>query len=444
VGFRPRSVGVPSGQMEALARLREGVNRAGTVANGESTAGREAAIDWFWALLSFGLALGMFASGGLGPTEHDQRGLDGLGFLIAAGMSLPLLARRRAPVAVFLVVMASLVALASLRYPPDVTIGPAVALFTLARAAGRDVPFRLAVALGIGCFLAVAVALTVAYSDFFVAEIGFTGLVWLAIWFGGRGSRLKQERISWLEERAERAEHEAERERRLAAAEERTRIARDLHDSAGHAINVILVEAGAARLLRERDPERAEQALETIEEVAREQIGEIDRLVHALRSDDPDDQVIEDCVMPGGIPTGPAAGEALFERMRASGLDLDVEWHGERRRLGPRVGRASFRILQEALTNAVRHGTGSARVRVHFGDHQVEFMVDNPIDGDEPGHEGFGLTGMRERVGLLGGRLDVAQEDGRFRVRAVLPYDRTFDPRTHGHEPAEPAEPERR
>ncbi len=418
--------------MEAIARLRESVNGASPGAATSSSATRELAIDWFWALAAFVLGLAMFASGGLGPAEPDQRGLDGLGVLLAAGMSLPLLARRRAPVTVFLVVMASLVAVGALRYPPDVTLGPAVALFTLAREAGRKVPSRLAVALAVGCFGAVAVALMAAYDDFLAPEIGFTGLVWIAIWFAGRGSRLKHEHITSLEDRAERAEKEAERERMLAAAEERTRIARDLHDSAGHAINVILVEAGAARLLRERDPDRAEQALETIEVVAREQIGEIDRLVHALRADDDADRAIEDCELPGDTPKGPAAGDALFERMRASGLDLEVEWEGERRVLGPRVGRASYRILQEALTNALRHGTGSATVVVRHLQQEVEFTIENPIaNGGEPGPERFGLTGMRERVGLLGGDLEVVADDGRFRVRALLPYDRTFDPRAH-------------
>jgi signal transduction histidine kinase len=432
--------------MEALARLRESVNGARPRVAGDGATHRDLAVDSFWALLSFVLALGMFASGGLGTPEVDQRELDGLGVAIAAGMSLPLLGRRRAPVAVFLVVMASLVAVAGLRYPPDVTVGPAVALFTLAQAAGRDLSSRLAAGLAAGCFLAVAAAFTAAYDDFLGAELGFTGLVWVAIWFAGRGSRLKAEHISSLEDRAERAEREAQRERRLAAAEERNRIARDLHDSAGHAINVILVEAGAARLLRERDPRRAEQALETIEQVAREQIGEIDRLVHALRAADTDDLAIEDCVEPGDRPTGPAVADALFDRMRATGLDLDVEWHGGRRRLGPRVGRAAFRILQEALTNAVRHGTGSASVRVEYGDDEVEFTVENPTDGDARGAEGFGLSGMRERVGLLRGTLEVVAENGRFRVRAALPYDRTFDPDTHGRKSAgdSRAEPERR
>ncbi len=121
---------------------------------------RDLAVDVFWALLSFKVALVMFASGGLGPAEHDQRGLDLLGVFVAAGISFPLLARRRAPVPVFLAVMASLVALMALRYPPDVTIGPIVALFTLARASGREVPARLAIGITVGAFLAVGAALS--------------------------------------------------------------------------------------------------------------------------------------------------------------------------------------------------------------------------------------------------------------------------------------------
>jgi len=411
-----------------LARLRERVNgvRYGVARGGY--AARGAAIDWFWALLSFGLALAMFGTGGLGPSEPDQRGLDALGVLLAAGMSLPLLARRRAPLAVFVVVMASLVAVAGFRYPPDVTVGPAVALFSLSKAAGRELPFRLAVGIAVGLFLAVATAYTAAYDDFLGVEIAFQGVLWAAIWFAGRGHLLKQEHISALEERAERAEREAERERRLAAAEERTRIARDLHDSAGHAINVILVEAGAARLLRERDPGRAEQALETIEQVAREQIDEIDRLVQRLRADDPAADPL-DITLPAGVPPGPEAADQLFERMRASGLDLQVDWLGERRRVGPVVGRGAYRILQEALTNAQRHGTGSARVQVAFGEEEVEFAVENPINGEKPAGEGHGLVGMRERVALLGGHFEAGPSDGRFRVRVALPYDCDFDPK---------------
>ena len=111
------------------------------------------------------------------------------------------------------------------------------------------------------------------------AELLFGVLVWGGAWLAGDRTRLRHERMAELEERALRAEREAERERRLAAAEERTRIARDLHDSAGHAINVILVHAGARAPATERDPQAAREAFETIEEVARETIGEIDQIV---------------------------------------------------------------------------------------------------------------------------------------------------------------------
>jgi signal transduction histidine kinase len=424
--------------MRTLARLSQGASGARSDVSGGLRAHRDAAVDWLWALLSLGLALAMFAAGGLGPGVEDQRGLDGLGVLIAAGTSLPLLARRRAPIPVFVVVIGFMVALSALKYPPDISLGPWVALFTLAQAAGRELPARLAVGLAAAAFLAVATAWMLAYDEPLFPEMGFSALLWAAIWLGGRSARLKAEQIDSLEERAARAEREAQRERLLAAAEERTRIARDLHDSAAHAINVILMQAGAARLLRERDPDRSEEALRTIEKVAREQIGEIDRLVHALRAKDPEGDAEEHCSVPGDVPTGPAAGRALFERMRAAGLDLEVEWRGERH-LGSTVGRTTYRILQEALTNAARHGTGSASVILSFGERSVEITVENPVgigagadrlrrgsNGDRA-FEGHGLIGMRERAGLLGGSLEAAQSDGVFRVWAELPYDPSFD-----------------
>jgi signal transduction histidine kinase len=111
-------------------------------------------------------------------------------------------------------------------------------------------------------------------------------LLFAGAWISGDRTRLRGLQVGELRQRARRAELEAERERRLAAAEERTRIARELHDSAGHAITVILVQAGAARLLHARDPAGSQRAISTIEAVARDTIGKIDRLVRALRHDD--------------------------------------------------------------------------------------------------------------------------------------------------------------
>jgi signal transduction histidine kinase len=334
-------------------------------------------------------------------------------------------------VPVFVVVFAAYTAIAALRYPIDIMLGPLIALYTLAGAAGRTVPRPLALAVAAAGYISVWCGIAVGYDLARVADVEAVlfVLLWVAIWMAGDRAHLRREHIASLEERAERAERAAERERRLAAAEERTRIARDLHDSAGHAINVILVEAGAARLLRERDPDRAEQALETIEEVARGQIGEIDRLVHALRADDDPELggLDADCSPAPGVPVGPAAGQALIERMRASGLELQVERTGETRMLGPTVGRAMFRILQESLTNAVRHGTGSARLTLDFGGDAVEVRVENRTEGSGPNGEGYGLIGMRERVALIGGEFEAGRRQDLFTVRALLPYDRGFE-----------------
>ena len=213
-----------------------------------------------------------------------------------------------------------------------------------------------------------------------------------------------------------RADRELERERRLAAAEERTRIARDLHDSAAHAINVILVQAGAARLLQGRDPDAARAALTTIEDVARETIGEIDVLVRGLR-EDRDSPEVEP-------PLGLAALDTLTGRYRAAGLAIDLHVAGHVRSLPRGVDQAAYRILQESLTNAARHGEGAARVDVHYGDGDLRLTITNPVGATgngATGAGGHGILGMRERASLLGGTLDAARDGNEFLVRARLP-----------------------
>jgi signal transduction histidine kinase len=220
-----------------------------------------------------------------------------------------------------------------------------------------------------------------------------------------------------LEELAARTEREAVRERRLAAAEERTRIARELHDSAGHAVNVILVQAGAARLLHDRDPEGSRRAITTIEEVARTTLGEIDQLVRALRDDNSADN---SAVLP--VPADPAALDELLEHHRASGLTIATDVRGQRGGLPHSVTWAAYRILQEALTNAARHGHGSADVAVWFAPDAVEITVTNPAGNGSPPGGGHGIVGMRERATLLGGSLDARTDNGTFRLHARLPH----------------------
>jgi signal transduction histidine kinase len=247
--------------------------------------------------------------------------------------------------------------------------------------------------------------------------------LWTGAWLAGDRTRLRRERMAALEERAMRAEREAERERRLAAAEERGRIARDLHDSAGHAMNVILVHAGLGRIKSADDPESAREAFATIEEVARESVGEIDQMVRVLR---------EHAALPLGgnevePPPGLAAFDGLVEQHRAAGLRVTTEISGERRPLPPGVDRGAYRILQEALTNAARHGDGSAQVELVYRPDALEVSVGNRLPRERANGVGggHGVIGMRERAALLGGSLEAGPRNGRYELHARLPFSDT-------------------
>jgi hypothetical protein len=239
---------------------------------------RTVAIDVLIASAAFALTLVV-----LGFDHGADRGLDALGVVLAAVASLPLLARRREPLAIFALTTAASATLNGLGYAVGPPFGPTIALFFVA-ADDRSRERSLETAGVVLALFATHVAATAsAHSGFPTSAVLFGIVVWGGAWMIGDQVRQRRRRRADLEERIRRAERETQRERRLAAAEERTRIARDLHDSAAHAINVILVQAGAARLLHEQDPERSRAALETIEDVARGTLGEIDQLVRALR-----------------------------------------------------------------------------------------------------------------------------------------------------------------
>jgi signal transduction histidine kinase len=374
---------------------------------------RSLLFDTAIAAVALAMSLGAMGHGGwnrdhTGSADHR---LDGLGLVLALTMALPLVARRIWPVPVLAVVAPATGALYALDYgfPP---VAFAVALYTVARwPDGTRAAIRNAVLAG-----SVAVLLVPSLARHGFGPGVFAGtVVWALAWFAGDRMRQRHERIASAAERARQAEREAERERRLASAEERTRIARDLHDSAGHAVNVILVQAGAARLLLEQDPARSRAALRTIEDVARETLVEIDQLVRALRD-------------PGGTdgvepPAGLAALDTLVARSRSAGLDVEVDEAGERRALPRGIDQAAYRILREALTNASRHGAGTARVELRYGASALELVVTNPLRaGVGEGREGHGIVGMRERAALVDGTLEAGAEDGSFRVRAMLPY----------------------
>ncbi len=402
----------PLGRFEPL---ESGATLAGMASQSATESARAPARNEL--LLDGGLALGALAASigllAVGESEHGADGLGALDVVIAAFASLPLVAWRMAPLAVFVATALASSLLYAVADPAGPPIGPTIAVYLLAFS-GDGSRERTRLTLGV---VAAMLGVHVVAGGILGAEILFGITVWGGAWLAGDRTRLRRERIAELEERALRAEREAERERRLAAAEERGRIARDLHDSAGHAINVILVHAGMGRLQTERDPDKAREAFATIEEVARETVGDIDEMVRVLREDAPLTGEVEP-------PAGLASLEGLVERHRAAGLDVTSSVHGERRPLPAAVDRGAYRIIQEALTNAARHGNGNARVQIDFGECELAVFVENLLAPGRPGRTeggGHGLVGMRERAALLGGSMEARARDGRFEMRARLP-----------------------
>ncbi|MFF3372438.1 sensor histidine kinase [Streptomyces sp. NPDC002680] len=222
---------------------------------------------------------------------------------------------------------------------------------------------------------------------------------------------VRARREQWDRERAERAQ--AARRR---ADEERLRIARELHDVLAHSISVINVQAGVGLALLDSDPEQARTALTTIKAASKEALGEVRQVLDTLRT-------------PGDAPRAPAPGlDRLPELVeQAAGAGLTVEVRGEAPKLSPGADLAAFRIVQEALTNVVRHsGSRHARVRVDVdeADGALRLRVDDdgPATGADAGGSGNGLAGMRERAAALGGTIEAGpRADGGFRVLAVLP-----------------------
>jgi signal transduction histidine kinase len=365
-------------------------------------------------------SLALLSHGGVFPVRTGSGLLDPAGILLVGCATVPLVAWRRSPLGVLAVTTAASVALAGLGYPVDLTPGPTIALFLLAASRGREAPWTWrTTATVVGLLVAILGASAAARGSFPGVELLHTGLMWAVAWFAGDRARLRREHIADLRERALRAEREAERERMLASAEERARIARDLHDSAGHAISVIAVRAGAARLRHRQDPDRSLLALAAIEELARNTVAEIDQIVGNLREGGggPAGEVVE-------APPGLASLDTLIARHAAAGLEVGVGVDGSPRSLSGAADQAAYRILQEALTNAARHGAGSAQVELAFGDAAVELTVTNPVRADPAPRSsgGHGLIGMRERAALLDGSLDAGRLNGAFRVHARIPY----------------------
>ncbi len=210
---------------------------------------------------------------------------------------------------------------------------------------------------------------------------------------------------------AQAREQEAMQDR--VVLEERARLARELHDSLGHAVNVMVMQAGVGRHVFDERPEFARQALEQVESVGRVALGELDAVLRVLRPVDGEQRAAPESATLAGIP-------ALCDRIRATGRD--VELHVEDVRLSPTAERAAYRIVQEALTNAARHSSaGPISVTITRGRRDAVITVHNTGECTPANGSGRGLVNMRERAHLEGGQLESGPVDDGFLVRASLP-----------------------
>jgi signal transduction histidine kinase len=244
----------------------------------------------------------------------------------------------------------------------------------------------------------------------------FDALPFLLAWPLGTMMRRLREYRAVLEERNRQLDQEREINARRAVLEERVRIARELHDVVAHHVSVMGVQAGVARRLFDRDPAEAVAAIGSVETASRQAIADLQQLVGVLRQDQGDDLAPQPSLQ--RLPE-------LVEHMRRAGLPVELTVQGRRGPLPAGVELSAYRIIQEALTNTLKHaGPAQAGVTVRYGNGSVELEVVDDGQGPPPGRPrsgSKGLVGMRERVSLYGGRLDVgARPGGGFRVHAVL------------------------
>lgn len=245
------------------------------------------------------------------------------------------------------------------------------------------------------------------------------GLV-LAAWYIGRRVNGRRQYLALLEERAVYQERERVADAQRAAAEERTRIARELHDVVAHRVSMITVQAGAAQTVAVTDPDRAVRAMETVENEGREALEELRQILGVLRADSDH----KDLVPVHGLADIPD----LVADMRSAGMEVVLSIDSGLGGVPAQVDLASYRIVQEALTNVLKHGGPDATAEVRIGsngDHLTIEVVDSGTGVSTLPGSGHGLTGMQERIALLGGDFESGpRSDGGFRVMARFPSAR--------------------
>ncbi|MFG3201210.1 sensor histidine kinase [Streptomyces sp. NPDC048192] len=365
-----------------------------------------------WRTTALITAFVLIGSNFAGHGQPHRVPLDGYGRVLLLAASLLLLGRHRYPAAVAFGAAAATLGYLAAGYPyGPVFVVVAVACFSAVVAGRRRAAWASVGLLWAGHAL-VALWLYRWLPPAGDRRAGLTQEIVIGTWLLAIVALAELARVrreQWARERADRAE--AARRR---ADEERLRIARELHDVLAHSISVINVQAGMGLALLDSDPEQARAALTTIKAASKEALGEVRQVLDTLRA-------------PGAAPRAPAPGldrlPELVEQAAAAGLTVEVE--GELPRLPPGADLAAFRIVQEALTNVVRHsGSRHARVRFAHDGRALRLRVDDdgPATGADAGGSGSGLAGMRERAAALGGTIEAGpRPGGGFRVLAVLP-----------------------
>ena len=368
------------------------------------------------ALAAAGLSTVMFTDFMNTAQPTPPRGMLALGYALALLHTLPLVARRRFPGTVLALCVASGLAVATLGMPDLLGLAILVAVYSVAAYADRWVSLAGLAAAELG---SAAVQLTP--GRFNAPTVVTNALVIGAAWLLGHFVGVRRAYTARLEQTAELERARAEQARQ-AVAEERLRLARELHDVVAHSISVIAVQSGVGAHVAKTQPEEAAKALAAIEATSRAALTELRRLLGVLRQEDEPQGDL------APVP-GLADLDSLLAEVAKAGLAVRLQVEGRPAQLPAGVDLSAYRIVQEALTNVVKHaGPARAQVAIRYRDHEV--MVEVTDDGrgaaaptgDGRARVGHGLIGMRERVAVFGGDLEVGpRPGGGFRVAARLP-----------------------
>ena len=356
---------------------------------------------------------------GRASDDSTYRDVDFLAVALVLLQTLPLAARRVAPLGVLVVIDSAIDVHAALGYEmvQAGTFGSLIALYGVASLTDS----RRGIVAALIMVPAFAIFFATNRQDFGAGGIASTCATWAAVWFLGTYIRIRGEQAEAAGERAAWLERDRDVRAREAVADERARIARELHDMVGHALNLIVIQAGGAQRVFESRPELARQSLASIESAGRQALSDMERMLEILRVAEGPDQVLSP-------QPGLRQVDSLAAHVSEAGLPVEVAVEGSPTELPSSVDLSAYRIVQEALTNSLKHaGASRAKVSIRYGPHSLELEVTDDGRGmSERGpsgdKEGRGLVGMRERVALFGGELSAGpMPEGGFRVLARLP-----------------------